>query len=279
MNSEDLTSLRAIVRVPLTPVRAEPANQAERISEELMGSVLGVIERHAGWLYCRGEDGYAGWVNEGSVVQRSADDAEAWWDGPNEKPAIVLDAVISDERGGPLVRLPWGARVAVSGRTARLPDGRRGWLTQGEWLAWDEAGVRCPQSGASVVRTAAEWTGVPYDWGGRTRWGCDCSGFVQAVYRLHGFVLPRDSYQQFEIGEPIDPGAGYHGLEPGDLVFFCSAGSVRIDHVALALGGSAILHAMESNGHVTGDDLTDEVGPGRRLAEGLVGARRLFWME
>lgn len=278
MSSEDLASLRAIVRVPLTPVRAEPANQAERISEELMGAVLTIIERHRDWLNCRGEDGYAGWVNGGSLVERNADEAEAWWDGPNEKPAIALDAVISDEGGGPLARLPWGARVAVTGLTARLPDGRRGRRTQGEWLVWDEAGARCPQTGAAVVRTAGEWIGVPYVWGGRTRWGCDCSGLVQAVYRLHGFVLPRDSHQQLEIGEPIDPGEAYRGLEPGDLLFFRSPGAERVNHVALALGGSAILHAMESNGHVARDDLNDEIGTGRGLADGLIGARRLFWM-
>ncbi len=118
---------------------------------------------------------------------------------------------------------------------------------------------------------------MPYLWGGRTRWGSDCSGFVQAVYRVHGFLIPRDSHQQAGVGEPIDTGSGFGALRPGDLLFFRAADSVQVVHVALSLGGAAILHAAQANGFVSEDDLERDSEFERSLAARFVGARRLFW--
>lgn len=212
----------------------------------------------------------------GGLLVRSRERAEAWWDDAGGQPALVLDAALLDDAGQPVARLPWGARVAVVGESAILPDGRCGRLTQGRWVAWAELGERFPQSGAAVMATAREWLGVPYLWGGRTRWGSDCSAFVQAIYRLHGFLLPRDSYQQAEVGEPIDTGSGFETLQPGDLLFFRAADSVRVVHVAMSLGGAAILHAAQANGFVMEDDLERDSELGRSLTARFVAARRLF---
>ena len=118
--------------------------------------------------------------------------------------------------------------------------------------------------------------GVPYLWGGRTRWGADCSVFVQAVYRLHGFSLPRDSYQQVEYGEAVEIGGEFEGLRPGDLVFFKAADSDRIVHVAFSVGESTIVHAALQNGVIQEDVL----GVSRLGSEllGRVAAVRRFWM-
>lgn len=266
----------AVVRVALTPVRAAPQNRAERVSEELMGGVLKVLERRGDWVHCRGEDGYEGWVHAGSVLIRGVDQTEAWWDGFGGEPVVALDATLSDEAGRALARLPWGARLARVGSGLRLPDGRSGELTEGRWVAWSEMGSRFPQAGEAVIATAREWGGAPYVWGGRTRWGTDCSGYVQSVYRLHGFLLPRDSYQQAEVGEPIEPDGNWASLQPGDLLFFRGRESKRVVHVALSLGGSAMVHAAQENGCVATDDLRGRSELVRSLTANLVGVRRLF---
>jgi hypothetical protein len=265
-----------LVRAALTPVRAEPDVRAELVSEEFLGSALAVLERRGDWLRIRGEDKYEGWSHKGGLILRSLEAAEAWWDDVGGRPAVALDAVVGDEAGRAVVRLPWGARVAVRGEGIHLPDGRAGRIVEGRLIEWRELGEQFPRSAAAVVSTAREWMGVPYVWGGRTRWGADCSGFVQSVYRLHGFLLPRDSYQQVEIGEPIEPESGYAGVCPGDLLFFKGSKSPRITHVALSLGGSAILHAAESNGEVMADDLVGDSNLERSLADRVVGIRRIF---
>ena len=52
--------------------------------------------------------------------------------------------------------------------------------------------------------------------GGKSILGIDCSGFTQLVYSLSGYNIPRDAYQQAEIGETIL----YKHRLPTDLVFF-----------------------------------------------------------
>jgi cell wall-associated NlpC family hydrolase len=93
---------------------------------------------------------------------------------------------------------------------------------------------------------------------------------------LHGFLLPRDSYQQAEVGEPIEADGDRANLRPGDLLFFRGRESKRVVHVALSLGGSAITHAAQENGCVGTDDLRGGSELERWLAASLVGVRRLF---
>ncbi len=267
--------MKAVVAMALAPVRSDPNVRAELVSQEPLGAVLAVLEKRDDWVRCRGEDGYEGWLHSGGLLIRAADQAEAWWDDAGGKPALALDATLVNESGRVRLRLPWGARIAVDGTTAKLPDGRSGRLAEGRWVLWQDVASHYRQDGTAVMATAAEWHGVPYLWGGRTRWGVDCSGFVQAAYRLHGFLLPRDSDQQAEVGVPVDAGERYRELRPGDLLYFHGRGSRGVSHVAFSLGGAEILHAAESNGEVKADDLGGSA-LGRSLSNRLVGVRRLF---
>lgn len=269
-------TLHALVRAALVPVRSEPNVRAEQASQETLGASLRVLGRSDDWAWVSGEDRYEGWVQEGGLIYCDRERAEAWWDDPGGRPAVSLDATLADEAGRVLTRLPWGARVAVIGDSARLPDGREGRLVEGRWVEWDERASRFPAEAEALAATAWQWLGVPYIWGGRTRWGADCSGFVQSVYRLHGFLLPRDSCQQAEVGEPIDHGSRFRALRAGDLLFFRGKQSERIVHVALSLGGSEILHAAEANGEVMADDLAGDSELQRSLADRLSSVRRLF---
>lgn len=267
----------AVVKAPLTPLRAEASVRAEQASQELLGAVLRVLERSDDWALVRGEDGYEGWVHAGALVLGDATACEAWWDDHGGEPAFALDLELHDERGEPLMRVPWGGRVAIAGEIVGLPDGRRGRIAGGEWSLWEERGSdRFARDGGAVVATARTWAGVPYVWGGRTRWGADCSGMAQMIYRAHGVSLPRDSYQQAEIGQAVQADADFAGVEPGDLLYFRARDSQRVVHVALSLGGSGIVHAAEPNGVVREDDLAGSSALERSLAGRVVMVRRLF---
>jgi cell wall-associated NlpC family hydrolase len=100
---------------------------------------------------------------------------------------------------------------------------------------------------------------------------------VQMLYRTHGVLLPRDSYQQAQIGSPVDASVGLDAIEAGDLLFFRAMGSERVAHVALSLGGSRIIHAAEPNGFVREDDLQGGTDLERSLAGRIVAVRRLFF--
>lgn len=79
---------------------------------------------------------------------------------------------------------------------------------------------------------------TPYLWGGKSLFGIDCSGFTQIVSRIFGKNIPRDAYQQAEIGTPIE----FKELTSGDLVFFENKAG-KITHVGIALGDNKIAHA------------------------------------
>ena len=83
------------------------------------------------------------------------------------------------------------------------------------------AAARRKATGEAIAEAALMFLGAPYEWGGVTVEGLDCSGLVQAVHRRFGTLLPRNADQQETAGaEVATPDA-----RPGDL--FCYG-----DHIA-----------------------------------------------
>jgi murein DD-endopeptidase / murein LD-carboxypeptidase len=88
-----------------------------------------------------------------------------------------------------------------------------------------------------------EWRGVPYDHGGLSKRGVDCSGFVYLTYRnKFGINLPRSTELQSRLGIQISP----REMKTGDLVFFSSL--FTDTHVGIYLGKGHFLHASTSQG-------------------------------
>ncbi len=101
--------------------------------------------------------------------------------------------------------------------------------------ATESASVPVPASpaGAVAVRWALSQIGTPYVWGGESPGvGFDCSGLVQAAYRVAGVALPRVAQDQYDATPKLTVA---QPLAPGDLVFF-GGGPASIDHVGLFVG-------------------------------------------
>ncbi len=93
-----------------------------------------------------------------------------------------------------------------------------------------------PPAPGEPVEEARAFLGSPYEWGGLTAGGIDCSGLVHMAYRRIGRLVPRNADQQEEAGRPVRE----DDLRPGDLVTY---GDAEADHVAFWLGDGTILHA------------------------------------
>ena len=90
----------------------------------------------------------------------------------------------------------------------------------------------------AIIKSAEQCLGHPYVWGGTSLLnGCDCSGFVQQLYALYGYTIPRVAENQSLFGRqiPVD------NAEPGDLIFFANDGYVH--HVALYVGNDQTIEA------------------------------------
>jgi peptidoglycan DL-endopeptidase LytE len=113
-----------------------------------------------------------------------------------------------------------------------------------------------------IVKTAFQYIGVPYVWGGTTPKGFDCSGFVQYVFRLNGMELPRTAREMYrEVGAPTE------SPEVGDLVFFSRG---KDFHVGIYLGDNQFISATSSYG-IRVDHLSSSYWGGR-----YIGAKTLF---
>lgn len=88
-----------------------------------------------------------------------------------------------------------------------------------------------------------DWLGVPHVYGGTTRSGVDCSGFVFRIYSdLLGVELPRTTEQQKDEGRSVLRTS----LQAGDLVFFKPDPKTR--HVGIMLNSREFAHASGSRG-------------------------------
>jgi len=233
--------LTLVVDAAVAPLQAEPRAGSEQVSQTLAGHRLTCIERRDPWLRVRAADGYEGWLHQGYLAAGSAST-------PRDSDVvgrISLGCVVR-ERTGRMRALPLGA--VLDGDAA---------VVRGDVVASDTRAVRFPRDGAAIARSAVElFEGTPYEWGGVTPWGADCSGMVQAVFGLHGIPLPRDARQQAEHG---DSGPDIlEQLGAGDLLFFSDRADGRITHVGIALGALRMVHLALGRGGYRIELLTDE---------------------
>ncbi len=265
---DSVVDAAAVVTAAIAPLLGEPQVSAPRVSEVLHGESLDVLERRDDWLRVKAPDGYIAWLHAGYVATGPADWAEDWRERATAR-SLGADIVTSESRR----RLPTGARLALRRGVVELADGQHGAVAAGAVRREQE--LRVEARHLALPELAQKWFGgAPYLWGGRTEWGIDCSGLVQAVYAARGVQLPRDSDQQFGQGREVpmtNDGAEY---EAGDLLFFTERG--RVSHVALWAGVGRIVHSALSRGGVGGDHLFGAEPRMVRLRESLVGVRRYF---
>jgi cell wall-associated NlpC family hydrolase len=95
----------------------------------------------------------------------------------------------------------------------------------------------------ALRRTAESWLGVPYDFGGQSRSGIDCSGFIRQIFGdVYGLQLPHSSSAIYRMGTAVPRS----DLKPGDVVFFKNLG--YINHSGIYMGKNWFIHSASSVG-------------------------------
>ena len=247
---------QVVVIAPYAPMHGESRVSSPQISQALGGHALSVLESRDEWHRVRGEDGYEGWVHAGYL-------------------APVADLPPAESRLtslGCMVRSAGGKRRQLPPAALLLSDDI---VESGTALGQDALRRAHPRDPAAAARTALRiFEGTPYQWGGATPWGADCSGLVQTAFRIHGMLLPRDAWQQADVGE--DAGDDPLALGAGDLLFFSDREDRRITHVGIALGDRTMVHAALGRGGYAVEKLddTDDLYV-EKLRARFTGAKRL----
>jgi cell wall-associated NlpC family hydrolase len=124
----------------------------------------------------------------------------------------------------------------------------------------------------SIVATASEAMGRPYEYGGTGAGGegFDCSGLIQFAYGKHGIVLPRRSTDQAREGKKVK--RELSRLRTADLLTFSNRGG-QVTHVGLYIGNGRFIHSATRGVQVSLLSATDPYG--RWWYKRWVGVRRI----
>ncbi len=216
----------------VSSLRESPADTAEQVTQVLYGELFKVVEVRKKWSRIRLHiDKYDGWVSNNQFRFIEEEDYKRLI---LEKPKLVTDLV-------DFVQLPDSQLIPVTMGASLNTLELLGHTFEGNFT-----NERQPK--ANIVETALNYLNTPYQWGGKTHFGIDCSGFTQMVYLLNGHILKRDASLQANQGEAL---SFIEESTPGDLAFF-DDNEGNIIHVGIIMEDHYIIHA---HGHVRIDHL------------------------
>ena len=274
----------AINHCTVTPVRQEPSEGSEQLTQLLFGEVCEVLDRLPRW----------------TKIRSTLDGQEGWVDFKMLSPAPISSQEVKGERlkieGEGVISVPMA--IATDMETSeelmltlgtRLPNYAHGTFeVLGKQYLIDPACVSLPISNSpsgrpigetpsnthNVCAIAQTLLNAPYLWGGKNAMGMDCSGFTQVVYATQGINLLRNAREQMTQGELVPSLAE---AQPGDLAFFDHADrdpkATNISHVGMLLSPTEIIHCSGCV-HI---DTIDEQGihlPDGELTHHLVQIKR-----
>ncbi|WP_240676051.1 C40 family peptidase [Botryobacter ruber] len=220
-----------ICMLSVVPMRAQASDRAEQVTQLLFGECYEVLQAQGNWLQVElASDHYRGWMDIKQHTPVATEYYERWCNTRHPRALDLVQFIATPDSRYPVgigSYLPFydGTNLHIDGNLYGY-DGQA-------------SGVTGTADGAALVQVAGLFIKAPYQWGGKSVFGIDCSGFVQQVFGMCGIQLPRDAYQQAEVGEEVHFATQ---TQAGDLAFFSNAEG-RIVHVGLLLGQQQIMHA------------------------------------
>ncbi len=215
----------------VVPIRCEPSETSEMISQLLFGELIEIVEQAEKWLQIISLwDGYQGWVDRKMITEITKDEFDSLNKNPKTITLPIYTKIIDDQTkysqllpaGSVLYNFDFEKKRFFSLSKSFIVDNYDNSL-----------------SNAGIADIAKQFLNAPYLWGGRTYFGIDCSGFSQLIYRLKGISLPRDAKDQAMKGNPVNM---IHEIKSGDLAFFDNEEG-NIIHVGILIDNNTIIHA------------------------------------
>jgi hypothetical protein len=219
-----------ICNLSIVPLRNEPSDKSELISQLLFGEHFKILETRKKWSKIRlAFDKYEGWI---SFNQYEEIDKETYTLIDKSTPifaAELIDFATDESQNFSLVTL--GSNLPLFQHNNFFINGTK--------YKYEGDVYREQLAKEAIVKIAYKFLNTPFLWGGKTSFGIDSSGFTQLVYKLCGYMLFREASQQAGQGEAL---SFIEESEPGDLAFFDNSEG-EICHVGIILKDHYIIHA------------------------------------
>ena len=232
------------VSKPTAFMHLYPDKKSEVTDELLYGtSVISVDESYAGFLFCKTDYGYTGYVDV-SALSPKKEKGEKY---------IVTSSFCDiydypEYRFSPRETIPRGS--VLEGEAKPCRDERFVCIKNGTQEFFVPVGNieklrklhhfdTSEKKRKQIIKTAFSYLGTPYRWGGKSTYGIDCSGFCFMVYTVSGLGLYRDAeFDKRYVREiPFDT------MKAGDLVYYNG-------HVTMYIGGGEYIHSSATLGGV-----------------------------
>ncbi|WP_178987974.1 C40 family peptidase [Winogradskyella schleiferi] len=212
-----------ICNLGIVPIRLEPNDTSEMVTQALYGDFFKVLEQRKKWSRIRfAFDNYEGWIDN-----KQYQEIEELNYNDLDKSEINLSKdlieFVSDDSNN-LYPIPVGSDLNGLSLLNHQFDG---------------IAVTSKRAKENIINSSFLFLNAPYLWGGKTPFGIDCSGFTQMVYKLNGYKLFRDASEQATQGEAL---SFIEESEPGDLAFFDNVEG-NITHVGIIMEDNYIIHA------------------------------------
>ena len=219
-----------IVNLNLVPVRKKNNAKSEMISQLFFGELIEIISRKKNWsLVVSNIDKYIGWIRTSHFLPISKSDYIKL--NNKKKKFSVTEISISNKKFIKYI-IPSGSLISNCNYLGFSYD------LDNEKLN-------------NIEEISMTFLNSPYLWGGKTKFGTDCSGFVQTVFKIYGKILPRDAYEQALEGVEV---TSVKNSKTGDLAFFGKKIN-SITHVGIIISTNKIIH---SSGMVRIDKINDD---------------------
>lgn len=217
-----------ICNLAIIPLRIEPNDRSEIVSQVLFGEHFEVVEQYKQWSKIKLEyDHYEGWVDSKQYQTINENEYQLL----SQENLVLSTDIIEYVSGSNNLLLPitLGSSVCFLNHSTINTSN----------FTFEGAKTRGIKPKKEILNSAFMYLNAPYLWGGKTPFGIDCSGFTQMVYKLNGYKLFRDASEQSLQGDAL---SFIEESEPGDLAFFDNEEG-QIIHVGIIMENNYIIHA------------------------------------